>query len=75
MRTEAECRRLYARAMRSKDWRFMDEVVKILSELSGWDLEIDNLNNRILDFCDMPFSKMNFFIQNSGLGHEWYRNS
>lgn len=75
MRTEEELLSIYRRAMRSKDARFMDEVARILSECDGWDEEIDMLNDRILDFGYVPLNKMNFFIQNSGLGHEWYRTS
>lgn len=75
MRTEKELRNLYRRAMRSKDWKFMDEIVRVLSEQDGWEEEIDSLNDRIIDFQISPRSKMDFFIQNSGLGHEWYRTS
>lgn len=72
---------LYQKAMRSSDWKFIDEVAMLLSnsnrgdesdvlfERAGnlWHLENDSI---IPDFYD----KFSFLISDSQMGENWYRN-
>lgn len=69
---------LYDRAIRSKDFNFMDCVFGLLDN-AGMDFEAKELSDRIYKFMCLDFnvwpscSKFQFLIDDSYFGYDWFR--